>query len=71
MKILKGRSAREVNKVLSRSGPFWHHESYDHVVRNEKELGNIINYILMNPVKAGFVHNWNEWKFSYCRHLEN
>jgi len=41
-------------------------DSYDHYVRNEKEWGNIIAYILNNPVNAGLVNNWQEWQFSYC-----
>jgi putative transposase len=34
MKSLKGYTAREANKLLSRTGePFWQKESYDHWVR--------------------------------------
>jgi REP element-mobilizing transposase RayT len=29
---LKGRTARECNLVLSRTGGFWEHESFDHVI---------------------------------------
>lgn len=38
LKLLKGRTARYCNQALGRSGSFWHHESYDHVVRDQKEL---------------------------------
>ena len=30
MQALKGRSARECNVILSRTGAFWEHESFDH-----------------------------------------
>ena len=53
LRLIKGSTAREANKILKKGGPFWQHESYDHVVRNEKELANIIRYVLNNPVKAG------------------
>ncbi len=65
LKRLKGRTARYCNQALGRSGSFWHHESYDHVVRNQKEYENIIGYIANNPVKAGLVNNWEDWKFTF------
>src|SRR5438128_1136041 len=52
---LKKYTALRANKILQRSGQFWHHESYDHVVKDDKELSNIIEYVLHNLVKAGFV----------------
>lgn len=65
LKRLKGRTARFCNLALGRSGTFWHSESYDHVIRNAKEYERIIWYILTNPVKAGLVEKWEDWKFSY------
>ena len=66
MQSLKGRSARECNLILSRSGQFWEHESFDHVVRPGK-LMSTIRYVLDNPVKAGLVANWQRWPWTYCR----
>lgn len=65
LRLLKGRTARACNLALNRSGKFWQHESYDHYVRNEEELGRIIAYILHNPVKAGLAKEWTDWKFTY------
>jgi REP element-mobilizing transposase RayT len=65
LRLLKGSTTRECNLNLSRTGHFWHRESYDHYVRNEGELERIILYILNNPIKAGLVSEWKEWKFSY------
>ena len=65
LRLLKGRSARHCNQALGRSGQFWHHESYDHVVRDQKEYERIIGYIVNNPVKAGLVENWDDWKFTW------
>jgi len=65
LRVLKGTTARECNKMLERKGAFWHHESYDHVVRDEKELTRIVNYILLNPVKAGIAESKEDWKYSY------
>ncbi|MEO8146497.1 MAG: transposase [Bacteroidia bacterium] len=65
MKYIKGGSAFEANQILFRTGKFWQRESYDHVIRDDRELRNIINYILQNPVKARLVKEWQEWKYSY------
>jgi putative DNA methylase len=54
MRRLKGATAREANRLLSRAGtPFWQHESYDRLVRDAREFGRIQNYIIRNPVRAG------------------
>ncbi len=65
MRLIKGRSARSANRILQRSGRFWQDESYDHFVRDEHELENIIRYILYNPVVAGLAKNWQDWPFTY------
>ena len=65
LRLLKGRTARFCNLELKRNGGFWQHESYDHVVRDEQELEQTILYILNNPVKAGLVTEWRDWKFTY------
>lgn len=64
---IKRHSAREANKVLGRTGAFWQHESYDHVVRDGRSLERIIGYVLQNPVKAHLVDEWGKWKWSYLR----
>jgi putative transposase len=64
---LKRFTGREANKILSREGAFWQHESYDHVVRDGKELLRVIAYVLGNPEKAGLVDTWEAWRWSYCK----
>jgi REP element-mobilizing transposase RayT len=63
---LKSKTALKCNNILKRTGTFWQHESYDHVVRDHKELMRIVNYVLNNPVKAGLSEKWEDWKWSYC-----
>jgi REP element-mobilizing transposase RayT len=69
MQSLKWYTAKECNKILNRTGQFWQHESYDHVVRNEEELNRIVEYVLNNPVKAGLVETHEDWKWNYCKYL--
>ena len=62
MQSLKGYTAKKANEILQRQGPFWQHESYDHVVRSTDELERIIYYVMTNPEKAGL-----KTKYVYCR----
>jgi REP element-mobilizing transposase RayT len=50
---IKGVSANRCNKLLGHKSTFWMGESYDHIVRDVKELGAFRNYIAGNPAKAG------------------
>ncbi len=62
---LKGVSAREANKILSRTGRrFWQDESFDRWVRNGSEFERIRAYIERNPVTAGLVERPEDWPWS-------
>ncbi len=67
LRLIKGSTAYECNKILHRSEAFWQHESYDHVIRNEEELERTILYVLNNPVKAHLVDDWKLWKWTYVK----
>jgi REP element-mobilizing transposase RayT len=62
---MKRHTARQSNIILKRDGHFWERESYDHIIRDANEFDNIVLYTLQNPVKAGFVKNWEDWNFSF------
>ena len=64
---IKKYSAREANKYLNKEGKFWQAESFDRLVRDEKELYNIIKYVLLNPVSAGLVEDYKDWPHTYCQ----
>lgn len=67
MKRIKGAAGRYCNLALGLKGQFFEHESYDHFVRNQKELLNILNYTVLNPVKAGLVKKWEDFPFSFWK----
>jgi REP element-mobilizing transposase RayT len=67
MQDLKKFTGLHSNRSLGREGQFWEEESYDHVVRSEKEFYRILNNILRNPVKAGFVKEWQQWPFTFTK----
>jgi putative transposase len=67
LQSMKWYTALKANKILGRSGPFWQQESYDHVVRDGKELERILYYVINNPVKACLVKDWRDWKWTYLK----
>lgn len=69
MHAMKGYTAYRANRLLGRSGAFWQHESYDHVVRDAGELDRIVAYVVNNPVKAGLVQEWQQWPWTYSRDI--
>ena len=68
MKKIKGSTAFYANKHLQLTGQFWMKDSYDHYIRNENEMANIVSYILNNPVKAGLCNDPDDWRFSFCKY---
>jgi len=69
MFTIKRYTAGQANLILNRKGQFWQHENYDHIIRDEKEFYNIVNYVIQNPVKSGLAENWNEWEGTYLKNL--
>jgi putative transposase len=68
MQRLKGSTAFQINKRQGQRGrTFWQDESYDHWARDEEELYRIIEYIEMNPVRAGLSARPEDWPWSSAR----
>ena len=50
--FLKMNSAKEINEIRKTSGqPVWQRNYYEHVIRNEKDLARIYEYIENNPLQ--------------------
>lgn len=65
MKAIKGRTARQANLLLRRTGKyFWQDESFDHWIRDEGEFVKVKKYIERNPVVAGLVAKEEDWRWS-------
>jgi REP element-mobilizing transposase RayT len=68
---LKGSTARWANEFLGQTGkPFWQDESYDRLVRDNKEFERIRGYIEQNPVRAGLARTPEEYPWSSARRPE-
>lgn len=63
IKDLKGYTARQVNKLLSRNGPLWHPDYFDRFMRDPEHRSRTIRYIEQNPVKAGLCSKPEDWRF--------
>ena len=63
MKLIKGISARSVNKLEQTEGPVWQEESFDHVLRSHKSLLEKAEYIRQNPVRRGLVGTPEEYRW--------
>ena len=42
----------------------WQRGFWDHIIRDEKDYRNHLDYIHWNPVKHGYVENPSEWEWS-------
>lgn len=62
LQSVKRFSSTKINKFENRGGSLWQRESYDTTIRDALHLHNAINYTIDNPVSAGLVKNWWNWK---------
>ncbi len=46
------------------SGKVWQNRFWDHVIRNQIDMNNHIDYIHYNPVRHRFVDSPDKWEFS-------
>jgi REP element-mobilizing transposase RayT len=63
LKLIKGTSARSVNRFLGTSGPVWQEESFDHVVRSEGSFQEKLEYIRQNPVRRKLVARPEDYRW--------
>lgn len=50
MRQFKTFSSKNINQLRGATGTaVWQRGFYDHIIRNEKDYNNIVNYIAMNP----------------------
>ncbi len=53
-----------VSKEKHREGTVWQRRFWEHMIRNEKDYSNHIDYIHYNPVKHGLTASPVDWEFS-------
>jgi REP element-mobilizing transposase RayT len=67
---IKSVSALQVNRVRGRRGPYGSLESFDRIVRDEKEFHEKANYILSNAVRANLVEDGWRYDGFWCSGME-
>ena len=63
LKLLKGTSARSINKPSGSSGPLRQEESFDHVLRSQESFEKKLEYLRQNPVRLGLVERPEDYKW--------
>ncbi|MFH1038216.1 MAG: transposase [PVC group bacterium] len=63
----KRYSSREINKLWNREGALWQEGYYDHCIRKEESLRQIILYCYYNPVRKGLVEKPSEYPYWRCK----
>jgi REP element-mobilizing transposase RayT len=61
----KSFAAKEANRLIGRTGQFWQPETYDHLIRDERDFQRQLEYVLTNPAHAG-LQNW-KWVSDVAR----
>ncbi len=62
MKLFKQKSSYHFKKYANNI--LWQRSYYDHVIRKEENLKDIIRYIWGNPVRKALVTNYRDYPFS-------
>ena len=52
------------SRTARRERGIWQRRFYDHLIRDERDLQNHIDYIHINPVKHGYVERVHDWPHS-------
>ena len=63
LQSIKGVSARKINLSRGNTGQCWMHESFDRIIRNEREFLETFSYILNNPVRRNLTEKPEDYEF--------
>jgi putative transposase len=63
---LKSYSALRTNAALGRSGPVWARQYFEHRIRSNESLNQIIDYCRNNPVRRELATTTTEWRYWWC-----
>jgi putative transposase len=57
-------------RIKKRERGIWQRRFWEHVIRNERDFLNHVEYIHINPIKHGYVQNVKDWPFSSIHKME-
>jgi REP element-mobilizing transposase RayT len=64
LQALKSASAHRLARLSRREAPIWQHETFDRVIRGEREFEQTWRYIESNPVRAGLAPDAEGYRWS-------
>ena len=64
MKSVKQSSMSAINRCRGAEGELWQARFFDRALRTVKEYNEKVEYIHMNPVRAGLVSRPQDWRWS-------
>ncbi len=65
LQSIKSYTGNRANRLIDRAGQaFWQPESYDHVVRDERQFAAYGEYIVNNPATAWLCARLQDWPYS-------
>lgn len=64
---LKAQTGKEINRALGRVGAVWQDGFFDHRIRSEEKLEQVVFYCLRNPALAGLVKAGKSWPYWGCK----
>ena len=65
LKSVRQYSATQINIHENIKEQLWHKESWDTTIRDNRHLYEAIEYTKNNPVIAGLVKDWHDWKGTF------
>ena len=64
MKSVKQSSTSAINQRRDTEGELWQPRFFDRALRTVKEYNEKVEYLHLNPVRAGLVHRPQDWRWS-------
>ncbi|MCM8537003.1 MAG: transposase [Lentisphaeraceae bacterium] len=74
----KSFTSNEINKYLEANAgrmpalpAVWQEDYWDRFIRDGNHFKSAVKYILENPVKAGLVDKWQDWRWSFSAYYQS
>jgi REP element-mobilizing transposase RayT len=67
MRSFKSFTARQINELLGQRGSLWQEQYYDHCIRKDEALRDIVRYCYENPVRRGLVEHARDYPYWRCK----
>ena len=67
MNSFKGFTGKKISELKNQGKPVWQKQYYEHCIRKDEDLNEIICYCYENPVRSGLVNQAKEYPFWKCK----